>query len=322
MSNGQVSPDWLNANEWTSFPFVVGTAVDTYIVDALFSIPQERARHDLLVTRLVPTGHVDGPLLVAESDGDVLFDESSTLNTRSFGAYEIWDIVGDGAWATLVVDPTKEPAVELDDTDGVAIAQRAITYVEADVVTALAAGSEEVAGPGESASMQEGSNIDFNLEATDSGPVITVSAVYRPEDCTPAVRPPPPVQTINGIEPNARGDIQLKGGGCFSVRVGAFVETSQYELRDRCTGDTNMVTVGPSYELKIQNHCRSCCDCIDYTRLFELIRTTHERLIVVGNWDFKNRQKYRKALNLVQAILDAEIIGSRYEDLGGDPCEE
>ena len=317
----QTGPDWLNAGEWTPYPFLEDSDLSRGVVDGQVVVGRPSVGRAIFLTDLNPVGP---QLRLVDDQATELVQLTDVVGVSSFGDYQTWSVSGDGGSATLVI---KTSAIQAySDAQGLELVPNALSVQQDQTVVELQAETspmvfEVAAGPGSGATLVEGSHLQLEARQTPQGLEIEIGAVYRPDGpCVPSSLTPAAtaVRTINGVPPSELGDFMVRGDTCIQPRLGGIQGSTSVEVTDPCTGDTTVVSVGPYAPIELRNICRACCDCEDYERYFDLAKLTHERLEQLNKWQATNQKLYQKMLQLMKSLLDTEIVGTRYDQLKGD----
>lgn len=295
-----ISPDFLNANEWTPYPFNAEyTDVTRAFIDAMVSVPGAYQGQDVRITYILAQD--DTPRRVkVESGGDVLIEDTQPVVVSAFGDYEVWDAVGsDGRSSVQLVYRTAAADFIYSDSTGLTFVDNTVSYAPQNLVESVLVGAEEAAGPGQNLVLADGSHISLTISTDADGTTrVLIDAQYRADGpCVPvSLDRSVPIQSINGIGPDEFGGFKLRGDGVWLV--------------DASSAGLNLRNVG-----------QACCDCGDYVEVFNDAKTTHNRLNQVRKWILSAQERYSALLRYTKFLLRSPIVGDPDPGTGDGPGE-
>jgi len=116
--------------------------------------------------------------------------------------------------------------------------------------------------------------------------------------------PTPEIRTINGVGPDASGNLQLEGRDCFWVE-----RPLRGAPRPPVHPGTDYDSDVTEAQLKIRNNCLPCCDCSDYINMYRQLRLLWDRAKTASRKIHDALAKYNRlnqqvcASRVVKAIL-------------------
>lgn len=286
----QVTPDFYTSNEGTAYPFVGPSDSFTRpFVDASVTLPPGTPVGDVILSRFdLPAGFFE-----IKAGSEIVIPYGTPVAVTTFGSYVIWEARTAETQAVLVFGAGAAIPVV---TSGTYVFQERAVSLGAGRELYVAALGQEIAGPGRTLKLADGSYVTLDAEVTETGDtVLTINADFAvipgvpiPE-CKPTdvVAANNGISTVNGIAPNSQGNLTILGDGVYVV--------------DKVPGEAKLL---------VTNVGEACCDCPDYITFYGSMKTVVISMSDVSTELLKAQDSYKQLLAFARFLLLAPVAGS------------
>jgi hypothetical protein len=278
----QVTFNFYSSNEGTQYPFEgPSDAFSRPFVDAQVSVLSADAVEDVVLTQWDLQGAFE-----VKSGAQMLIPLGTPVSQVFFGDYCIWEARTTAASVTLVFVANAPPVSMV--TSSYVFQERAVTRGSAGELY-IAVDGVEVAGPGSTLQLKSGPNVYLSTAPRDSGDAtVTFTARFnKANGCNNTqIEKLPYVFTINDISPDANGNFMLHGEGTYLI--------------NKLPGKR---------ALEVTNFGTPCCDCQDYTALYDTMRTVATNYNDIALEILKSQDAYRQLLAYVRFLLQSPVVG-------------
>ncbi len=250
----------------------------------------------------VPEPVHEADLLVADADGNIIFDSTTAtvFRSRSWGSrFHVYAWQTDSAVCQAILhtgahDAEDAKAFLHDFRPENGVLDERCSEITPRSVTRITVDSTDVT---ESFQLEAGYNItlepgELSGSSRRARQSVVISAVPgsgqgRFPGC---VEEDLLVKTINGVAPNAHGDFtitvgskQPTGGTCYWLERPSTLESTSPRIA-RPTAAT----------LKLHNNCSPCCECEDYVNTYRGIRRLYDRFKSIGGRTDTVKSQFRE----------------------------
>jgi len=129
--------------------------------------------------------------------------------------------------------------------------------------------------------------------------------VYK--DCS---TPSPDIKILGNATPDANGNVELQGKDC------TWTEVPITNTGPAIHPHTNYHASPVPNTLQLRDECTACCDCSDYKKAYEGIRTVWQRALHASHRIETLREQYQELVQDVKAALVNVCPGEITSDLG------
>ena len=303
-------------------------------VQDLSGFPVYNIRAGVKIGTFTKSGSTISFTLLAADGSTVINSASATTSTsQTWGNWKIWEYRHANWSVKLVLNTDATTDFSVTGNDNYYLTARCVEFTplfikQFSVNSVLVNSSGVVTNPTPTlrtfltnAKFQAGFNVKIEKDPSPEVPsvtnevqpaaadfsnvlrfnVIPGSGEGRYSDCSEPTVTTPYIQKINGIGPDARGNLNLAGADCYRVERPIHFASAPPESNPR----KGTITPG---ELELNGDCGSCTDCDDYYNAYVMLRRIYLKLKDTRDRSETLSRQYQHVGRLISTFNDYLMV--------------